>query len=89
MKTSELIGPALDWAVCVAEGNKPVINPVRFGGVSYGMFESELGYAIKRYCTRDQGGPIIERECIATYASGACSVASKLEDEIEIPEDLK
>lgn len=51
MKTSELIGPALDWAVCVAEGNKPVINPVRFGGVSYGMFESELGYAIKRYCS--------------------------------------
>ena len=64
MKTSELIGPALDWAVCVAEGNKPVINPVRFGGVSYGMFESELGYAIKRYCTWDQGGPIIERERI-------------------------
>lgn len=124
MKTSDLVGLALDWAVCVAEGNRPVINPVRFGGVSYGMFESELGYAIKRYCTWDQGGPIIERECIATYASGACSVApknpdywvaeilgtegmitqygptpliaamrcyvaSKLGDEIEIPEELK
>lgn len=27
-----------------------------------------------------QGGPIIERECIATYASGACSVSPKNPD---------
>lgn len=139
MKTSELIGPALDWAVCLAEGNKPVLNPIRFGGVSYGAVESELGYAIKNY-QHDwaQGGPIIERENIALRESkgkwyaitssdlgdgeGArwilytfktvpktasksrqcrfsgptpliaamrCYVASKLGDEVKIPEELK
>ena len=70
MKTSELIGPTLDWAVCVAEGNSPVINPKRFGGTSFGRFESELGYAIKHYSTNwAQGGPIIERE-IAVIRKG-------------------
>lgn len=51
VKTSQLTGLALNWAVCIAEGNTPVFDPVRFGSVSYGMFESELGYAIKLYCT--------------------------------------
>ena len=66
MKTKDLIGPALDWAVCVAEGNSPVINPFRFGATRFGIFDSPLGYTIKRYSTDwAQGGPIIEREKIA------------------------
>ena len=65
-KTSELIGRALDWAVCVAEGNSPVINPVRFGATRFGMFDSPRGYTIKRYSTDwEHGGPIIEKEKIS------------------------
>lgn len=68
MKTSELTGAALNWAVCLALGNKPVLNPVRFGGVSYGAFDSELGYAIKNYQGDwSEAGPIIEQEKIETY----------------------
>lgn len=63
IKTSEATPPQINWLVCLAEGNKPVLNPHRFGSVSYGAFDSELGYAIKRYSTDwSQGGPIIERE---------------------------
>ena len=72
MKTSELTGPALDWAVCLAEGGCPVINPHRFGRIDYGYFESELGYRIKNYSTDwAQGGPIIGRECIDLYCDHA------------------
>lgn len=68
MKTSELTRVALDWAVCKAEGNTPVINPKHFGAVSYGRFTSELGYAIKHYSTDwSQSGPIIEREAISVW----------------------
>ena len=122
MKTSELTGLALRWAVCVAEGNSPVLNPFRFGSISYGMFESELGYAIKSYDTDwSQVGPIIEREGVELnhnvikpivwcawvktwntnyfktkgmtgptplIAAMRCYVASKLGDEVEIPEEL-
>ena len=63
IKTSNLIGRALDWAVCVAEGNSPVINPVSFGATRFGMFDSPLGFTIKRYSTDwAHGGPIIEQE---------------------------
>lgn len=65
IKTSKLTGRALDWAVCVAEGNKPVMNPHRFGSTSWGAFDSELGYAIKNYSTDPTySWPIIEREKI-------------------------
>jgi hypothetical protein len=66
IKINELVGRTLDWVVCVAEGNSPTINPFRFGSVSYGMYESELGYAVKQYSSDwAQGGPIIEREKIS------------------------
>ena len=114
IKTSELIGAQLDWAACLAKGNKPVINPVRFGSVSYGKFESELGYAIKHYSSDwSVAGPIIEREKIEIYwsvyfqhwhgsytgelcsygaspliAAMRCYIASKLGDEVDIPDEL-
>lgn len=118
MKTSELTGPALDWAVAKCEGYDLTTNwPYR---------------QIPEYSTRwSQGGPIIEREkidvayapenegedwyanmywrgadCVPGYpisetfrcggdghtpliAAMRCYVASKLGDEIEIPEKLK
>ena len=114
MKTSQLIGPALDWAVAKCEGDTSI---VQFSPLA----SSKHYFAPSRKWA--QGGPIIERECIATYASGACSVppknpdywvaeilatdgmftqfgptpliaamrcyvASKLGDEVEIPEEL-
>lgn len=56
MKTSELVGTALDWAVAIAEGKKHVIL---YNGV---LLHDEV---FARY-SRDwsQGGPIIEREKI-------------------------
>ena len=120
MKTSELTGAALDWAVAKCEGVNYVEDDVRFSGA----------YARKYSTDWAQGGPIVERESIAmiptpdglwsayapkgtssvqhggravevfnwTYkqqggtpliAAMRCYVASKLGDEIELPEELK
>lgn len=100
MKTIELTGAALDWAVsyCVEWGKKfPILPP-----------------QVLPYSTDwAQGGPIIERECIdlqcqnndlwaadlglesSVYgttpliAAMRCYVESKLGDEIELPESWK
>ena len=101
MKTSELQGAALDWAVAKCEGDEPL----KHGGVG-------LRYS-SDWCA---GGPIIEREGIhikkhpsdwialpydsvfseEAYQQGPtpliaamrCYVASKLGDEVSIPEGL-
>ena len=119
MKTSELTGAALDWAVAVAEGKDndceiPAGN-VLYGRVTSGFihYQPSTGWA--------QGGPIIEREGITLdydaydtdkmwqarryafdgtllhneygptplIAAMRCYVASKLGDNIDIPEELK
>ena len=112
MKTSELTGAALDWAVAKCEG------------VSVAMFADILrvnthethyvfGPEYNPSTNWSQGGPIIEREKIAVdydhdvwnatvygqpcYFSGPtplivamrCYVASKLGDEVDVPEELK
>ncbi len=99
MKTSELQGPALDWAVAKSSW---------LPGTAHHLFE------VKPYSTDwSQGGPIIEREGmqIQTFmdkwlasipkpfvqqegptplvAAMRCYVASKLGDEVEIPEELQ
>ena len=107
MKTSELTGAALDWAVQMAEGYVQP-DPITFART---IFTPSTNWA--------QGGPIIEREDIATsphdtlgwaafqshtaidgviykdyfgptllVAAMRCYVASKLGDEVEIPEEL-
>jgi len=109
MKTSELIGPALDWAVAKCEGTDWLFEDLTkpCPGACY-----STDWA--------QGGPIIEREGIGTrvdcrrvdgefvgwwfsedtqrengsngptmlVAAMRCYVASKLGDEVEIPEEL-
>ena len=66
IKTADLIGPALNWAVAKAEGLNPNSDPkVRRQYVGYSGFADAngFGYAIKHYSTDwSQGGPIIERE---------------------------
>lgn len=58
MKTSDLIGPALDWAVAKCDGEK--YRAMReYDGIDAG------DYPAHRYSTDwSQGGPIIERESI-------------------------
>jgi hypothetical protein len=102
MKTSELTGAALDWAVAKCERLKgDVIGAVKAGELSP---STQWHY----------GGPIIEREKITLQpvvrpdgwtartqkcdsiwegptpliAAMRCYVASKLGDEVEVPDEL-
>jgi hypothetical protein len=101
MKTNELTGAALDWAVAKCEGKEGL-----FGGHEVGRLHYSTDWA--------QGGPIIEREKITLriwededyvhayidtgkdwsegptplVAAMRCYVASKLGDEVEIPQEL-
>ena len=113
MKTSELTGAALDWAVAQAEGNVRLQYDSREGLI----INNILGWIPYRPSVAwQQGGPIIEREWIDLHcvndslweaeinandyhnrkngptpliAAIRCYVASKLGDEIEVPEELK
>ena len=104
MKTSELTGAALDWAVTKAEGFDHEVT-----SSEWGMWGWSTDWI--------QGGPIIEREIAkierfsdslweATaftknaqdfvqsgptplIAAMRCYVASKLGDEVAVPEELK
>ena len=114
VKTADLIGPALDWAVAEAEGLRPFIRPrgveVLFSGLPQRVpFFPSTNWA--------QGGPIIDGHKISLayalccgntgqkweavsvddlrlgghtplVAAMRCYVASKLGDEIDIPEEL-
>lgn len=119
IKTSELTGAALDWAVAKVNGHEQIqfrgclVDPktVSDGGALPTKWRPSTNWA--------QGGPIIEREeididlytsrkvsCVAALwisrkgqnppsvgrtpliAAMRCYVASKLGDEVEIPEEL-
>lgn len=112
MKTAELTGSALDWAVAKCEG-----NPHEWCDM---MIARPLSYVFRPSTDWAQGGPIIEREKInlkqrngawvaeleflpgddnhyrygkATgptplVAAMRCYVASKLGDNVEVPEGL-
>jgi len=118
MKTSELIGPALDWAVAKCENTGKLIKL----GYVYEIvvnISADLGGGEAVYTPStnwSQGGPIIEREKLMLWhdtrytkywwrakhennavvfygptpliAAMRCYVASKLGDEVEIPEEL-
>src|SRR5574343_209858 len=116
MKTSDLIGPALDWAVAKCEGTKVTMQYSKPHGVFW-INDASMEYYELAYSTDwAQGGPIIERErmnvrdevtqwaswvwdstrCgdVSYYgptpliAAMRCYVASKLGDEVDIPEEL-
>jgi hypothetical protein len=101
MRTSELEGAALDWAVAKCEGLRSYIEVVE---------------GFKPSTDWTQGGSIIERECIEIrfdwavwkasmclyentphkqlgstplIAAMRCYVASKLGDEVDVPNELK
>jgi hypothetical protein len=110
VKTEDLTGPALDWAVAEANG-----TPVK---IVCGILYTKDGDNYQPSADWAQGGPIIEREeiylaksilggwtgsiyvkakdynCIMhaaptpLIAAMRCYVASKLGDEIEVPDEL-
>ena len=109
MKTSELTGQALDWAVAMCEGIDHDTAAMNI------MFGDDNGWFLAFSTDWAQGGPIIEREMIdcdtyrhgwraarhvsttPTYGYGPtpliaamrCYVASKLGDEVDVPELLQ
>ena len=123
MKTAELTGAALDWAVAIAEGWKPEkVSDDR--GEYWWFFKDSRGMNPKHYHPSTHwgiGGAIIEREGLGIWmyqwneqgepengwyaedkngdhvrtgttplvAAMRCYVASKLGDEVEIPEELR
>ena len=66
MKTSELTGPALDWAVAWANGNITIKN---FSGVFY-LLDGDVWNPSTNWA---QAGPIIEREEISISREFAAS----------------
>lgn len=126
MKTSELIGPALDWAVMKIEG-RVLVQTLGGGLLVNGRHEDgrelpedwQMTFMWHPSTDWEQGGPIIERESMTLtpfddkwearcksdiplavkfierrgptplIAAMRCFVASKLGDEVEIPEELK
>jgi hypothetical protein len=117
IKTSELTGAALDWAVAEADG-----TPIYRSGKTMTRMDMDGNVYWQPSTDWAHGGPIIEREEISTsrefassrvewaawtpapirddaeafgygptplIAAMRCYVASKLGDEVEIPEELK
>lgn len=115
MKTSELTGAALDWAVSQAEKlDYEIVDGAPVTGATV-YTEDGLGFdeVYEPSTNWAQGGPIIERERIwacASHSSGnwfsecpkterqwgptsliaamRCYVASKLGEEVDVPEEL-
>lgn len=111
MKTAELTGAALDWAVARCEGHSAKLIDGRVTSVK--DIVGDLIHFIWEPSTNwSQGGPIIERERLDVYgfdgenwcandnlratqygqtpliAAMRCYVASKLGEDVDVPEEL-
>ena len=110
IKTSELTGPALDWAVAQCEEIAVELYAGSFWADPHNT--GRKWYMWRPHADWSQGGPIIEREriridprgvwcaahdsCEWTHHTGEtpliaamrCYVASKLGDEIDVPDEL-
>lgn len=99
MKTNELTGPALDWAVAKAIGEyKPAAVP------AYSTDWAQAGPIIERERITIDGSAIVGQWMAVVYvpneepwemraatplvAAMRCYVASKLGDEVDVPEEL-
>ena len=116
MKTAQLEGAALDWAVAKCEGKLKTFDFYLHESTGAFMLESgDVSFLYSPSTQWKEGGPIIEREkmvlgylnglaCASTFegnrhqrmefgttpliAAMRCYVASKLGDEVEVPEEL-
>lgn len=117
MKTSELTGAALDWAVAKCKGRGIEFDDPRDPWLTLDGIADQPLHSYTPSTDWAQGGPIIEREGIAVWkpfdkskgewkahysltqceqtgptpliAAMRCFVASKLGDEVAIPEELE
>jgi Protein of unknown function (DUF2591) len=104
MKTSELTGAALDWAVAKCEWNREEGDWRGTYRADYSADWSQGGPIIEREAiTVSEGSPVVGLEWMAcdkgsthiqhgpTYLIAAmrCYVASKLGDEVDVPEGLQ
>jgi hypothetical protein len=96
MKTSELTGAALDWAVCVAEyGYGADYKTLRFstnwaqGGPIIERENIELGRTQTEWRAQRVDFPCVAYGPTPLIAAMRCYVASKLGDTVNIPEELK
>jgi hypothetical protein len=94
MKTSELTGNALNWAVNRAERLTGILSPVNYcgkwehGGPIIERERIDLSRAGGGWWALIAPSIIISGDT-PLIAAMRCYVASKLGDEIEIPEELK
>ena len=111
IKTNELTGPALSWAVMTAEGPDSFAANFYYDGDTPVCIDDQAEFPETWNPGEDwaQGGPIVEREGMTlirypgwtavagdVQASGPtpliaamrCFVASKMGDEVEVPEEL-
>jgi len=103
MKTSELTGKALNWAVGKAEGPDDWLAPVNYCGKwehggpivereGMGLWAyqwNEQGEAEQGWYAEDKDGDHVQAGPTPLTAAMRCYVASKLGDTIEIPKELK
>lgn len=84
MKTSELTGAALDWAVAKCEGH--VVN-VGFRNLTYTPKGKRTLYKYLPSTNWAQGGPIIEREISKLFKNVGGTYTAQIKKEIPIPEE--
>ncbi len=93
MKTSELIGAALDWAVCVCEGESPsrytrYSTEWAHGGPIIEREKIETWYRVGVKWTSRIPGVWEEDGPTQLVSAMRCYVGSRLGNEVEIPEEL-
>lgn len=109
MKTSELSGAALDWAVAKCEGKEPkhhegwpMEEPSEYStdwawagaiiereGMGVWMYQwNEQGEPENGWYAEDKNGDHVRTGTTPLVAAMRCYVASKLGDNVEIPEGL-
>lgn len=75
MKTTELIGPALDWAAAKAEGlEEETLDPLTWECTAYpsGCYNYSTEWS--------QGGPLIEQNGIEVFCNLSAEQASRFKD---------
>lgn len=86
VKTAELVGPALDWAVAKAEGHEPLVVPTGRAECSVGVIlatdDGPKGFACRPSTNWSQGGPLIEKYKVSiAYHNGPdCTPMACLSD---------
>jgi hypothetical protein len=95
IKTSELTGAALDWAVTMAEnwaGADFEVKPYSTDWVQGGPIIEREKIAIDfdgaAWCASDNHKPLANYGPTILIAAMRCYVASKLGDEVDVPEEL-